>query len=135
MLVAPVVSVHLSDSTNARLTRGREMLWSPILLILFGVVVAAPFAYRAVRQRELADREQVTYGMAGLCHESGTRGRQTYCDYSFQIGDRRFGGMSQSDSELAYGQDVQVITTVKILALARSTVFLDKARRASAYAT
>ena len=99
--------MDFTDSAYARPAKVRNIFRSPVIMILYGTLAAAPFAYRAVMDRRLAEREQVTYGIGGLCHESG-RGRDTYCDYSFQIGDHRFGGMSRSDSELAYGQEVQI---------------------------
>ena len=91
---------RLSDSSRP----GRKSWWP---FIAFALFVILPVAYRAAIENDIASRQKTSFGTIGQCEERG-RGRDTYCDYSFLVGDALYTAVGNAERGLGIGETVTV---------------------------
>jgi hypothetical protein len=95
-------SVLLSASSDA--AKRRRPLWPFYCFLLFGIVF---YAHRALVENTSASRQETSFATIAQCEVRG-RGNTNYCHYTFSVGDGQYTGVSEAESDAAFGQIVVV---------------------------
>jgi hypothetical protein len=99
--------------------------WRAVPVLLFPLVL---FGVRAVNRSGAASRQETSLGVVGLCEQRG-RGNETYCHYSFAVGNEKYTGVSRAALGLMFGQAATVYYDREHPSINSLEDFSEEARR------